>query len=197
MKLNFDKYTDGLIPAIIQDSNTGDVLMLGFMDKAALKKTRKSGLVTFYSRSRQQLWTKGETSGNRLQVKEILPDCDADTLLIKAEPAGPVCHNGTDTCFGESNEPTNFLFKLESIIKTRKTNPVTNSNTSRLFAKGLNKIAQKVGEEAVELIIESKDQNDDLFKAEAADLLYHFLVLCVEKNIEFRDILETLEQRSK
>ena len=197
MKIDFGKYADGLVPAIVQDAETEKVLMLGFMNAEAFEKTRESGKVTFFSRSRRKLWTKGETSGNFLDLKEILIDCDADTILIKANPSGAVCHTGADTCFGETNEEENFLFELEKIIKDRKINPAENSYTSKLFQKGINKIAQKVGEEAVELVIEAKDDNDDLFKNEAADLLYHFLVLLAEKNITLRDVLETLKERRK
>ena len=197
MKVNFAKYMDGLVPAIVQDAQTQKVLMLGFMNADALELTQTSGKVTFFSRSRQSLWVKGETSGNFLELVDILLDCDSDTILIKARPAGPVCHTGADTCFDEKNEPADFLFKLEEIIKDRKANPIEDSYTSKLFAKGLNKIAQKVGEEAVELIIESKDSNDEFFCSEAADLLYHLLVLLVAKNIGLHDICEILRQRSE
>lgn len=204
MKINFEKYADGLVPAIVQDAETRQVLMLGFMNAEAFEQTQASGKATFFSRSRQKLWTKGETSGNFLDVAEILIDCDADTILIKAKPSGAVCHTGADTCFNEKNFPAKpqrreelFLFELEKIILDRKENPQENSHTSRLFAKGLNKIAQKVGEEAVELVIEAKDHNADLFKAEAADLLYHLLVLFAEKNIKLTDVLEVLKQRRR
>jgi phosphoribosyl-ATP pyrophosphohydrolase/phosphoribosyl-AMP cyclohydrolase len=169
--------------------------MLGYMNRKAFEQTRSSGRVTFFSRSRGTLWTKGETSGNFLNVKEILLDCDADTILIKVEPAGPVCHTGTDTCFSETNENEDFLFELEKVICDRKTDPTEQSYTSRLFGRGLNKIAQKFGEEAVELIIEAKDDDLDLFKAEAADVLYHFLVLLRAKDVEFRAVLQTLKDR--
>jgi phosphoribosyl-ATP pyrophosphohydrolase/phosphoribosyl-AMP cyclohydrolase len=204
MKLAFEKYADGLVPAIVQDAETRQVLMLGFMNAEAFEITQITKKVTFFSRSRQKLWTKGETSGNFLEVSEILIDCDADTILIKANPTGAVCHTGADTCFDEKNFPAktqrleeNFLFELEKIIRDRKINPDENSYTSKLFAKGLNKIAQKVGEEAVELVIEAKDDNDELFKAEASDLFYHLLVLFAEKNIELKDILETLKGRRR
>jgi phosphoribosyl-ATP pyrophosphohydrolase/phosphoribosyl-AMP cyclohydrolase len=197
MNIDFEKYADGLVPAIVQDFQTNKVLMLGFMSREAFEKTRDTNLVTFFSRSRQMLWTKGETSGNFLRVREIAVDCDADTILIKANPAGAICHTGADTCFNEKNESENFLFDLEKIIKDRKINPSESSYTSKLFAKGLNKIAQKVGEEAVELIIEAKDENDDLFVNEASDLFYHLLVLFAEKNIELKDVLETLKERKK
>jgi phosphoribosyl-AMP cyclohydrolase / phosphoribosyl-ATP pyrophosphohydrolase len=197
MKINFEKYADGLVPAIVQDAETQKVLMLGFMNGEAFEQTRKSRKATFFSRSRQRLWTKGETSGNFLEVREILLDCDGDTILIKALPTGAVCHTGADTCFDEQNESENFLFELEKIIQKRKQTPQENSYTSKLFAKGLNKIAQKVGEEAVELIIEAKDENEELFKSEAADLLYHFLVLLTEKNIRLEEVLETLKVRRR
>jgi phosphoribosyl-ATP pyrophosphohydrolase/phosphoribosyl-AMP cyclohydrolase len=195
MKIDFEKSGDGLVPAIVQDVATQKVLMLGYMNRKAFEQTRSSGRVTFFSRSRGTLWTKGETSGNFLNVKEILLDCDADTILIKVEPTGPVCHTGTDTCFNETNENEDFLFELEKVIGDRKTDPTEQSYTSRLFGRGLNKIAQKFGEEAVELIIEAKDDNLDLFKAEAADVLYHFLVLLRAKDVEFRAVLQTLKDR--
>lgn len=196
MNPDFSKYSDGIVPAIIQDSNTQKVLMLGFMNEDAFNKTKEEGRVTFYSRSKQRLWTKGETSGNFLIVKEILTDCDIDTLLIKAEPSGPVCHSGADTCFNESN--TVFtLEKLEQIIADRKQNPSNSSYTSSLFAKGINKIAQKVGEEAVELVIESKDDNKEKFLGEAADLLYHYFILLQAKNHTLKDVTEILAKRHK
>lgn len=196
MTIDFQKYADGLVPAIIQDAVTQKVLMLGFMNQESFYLTQTTGRVTFYSRSRQSTWIKGETSGNSLSVETILLDCDSDTILIKAKPAGPACHTGSDTCFGEMNEPENFLFQLEEIIKDRKMNPGEDSYTSKLFTKGLNKIAQKVGEEAVELIIEAKDSDDESFRAEAADLFYHLLVLFAEKGIELKDVVETLRIRS-
>ncbi len=195
--MDFEKYADGLVPAIVQDAQTQKVLMLGFMNAEAFEKTRNDGKVTFFSRSRQMLWTKGETSGNFLYVEEILLDCDNDTILIKANPVGAVCHTGADTCFEEKNEAENFLFKLEKIILDRKNNPSENSYTSKLFAKGINKIAQKVGEEAVELVIEAKDDDDELFKNEAADLLYHFLVLLAAKDVSLPDVLKALKKRHK
>ena len=195
LKIDFEKSADGLVPAIVQDAQTNKVLMLGYMNSEAFEKTGETQKVTFFSRSRQTLWTKGETSGNFLHVKEIFIDCDADTILIKAIPTGAVCHLGADTCFNEKNEAENFLFELEKVIKERKENPAENSYTSKLFAKGINKIAQKVGEEAIELIIEAKDDNPELFKAEAADLLYHLLVLFAEKDIELKVVLETLKKR--
>jgi len=197
MKIDFEKSPDGLVPAIVQDAETGKVLMLGYMNRESFDLTEKTGKVTFFSRSRRTLWTKGETSGNFLDVREILADCDADALLIKAIPAGAVCHTGADTCFKEKNKADNFLFELEKTIKNRKINFAENSYTSKLFQKGINKIAQKVGEEAVELVIEAKDNNDELFKAEAADLLFHLLILLAAKNLALNDILEVLEQRKK
>ncbi len=197
MKINFEKYSDGLVPAVVQDAATNKVLMLGFMNAEAVELTRKSGKVTFFSRSRQQLWTKGETSGNFLELKEMLLDCDGDTLLIKAIPSGAICHTGADTCFEEKNEAENFLFELEKIILDRKNNPSESSYTSELFRKGINKIAQKVGEEAVELVIEAKDDDETLFKNEAADLLYHFLILLAAKNIKLKDVTDVLENRKK
>lgn len=197
MKPDFEKRPDGLLPVIIQDKNTNKVLMLGYMNEEAYQQTLKDGKVTFFSRSKKRLWMKGETSGNYLYVKDILPDCDNDTLLIKAEPAGPICHIGADTCFNEKNSDDNFIQTLEDIIKQRKNNPVEGSYTSALFEKGINKIAQKVGEEAVELVIESKDNNRDLFLNEAADLLFHYLILLHEKGYELVDVLEVLKERNK
>src|SRR4030095_10257323 len=196
MKPDFSKYADGLVPVIIQDTVSNKVLMLGFMDEKALDKTQAEGKVTFFSRSRQRLWTKGETSNNFLLLKEIITDCDNDTLLIKASPTGPVCHTGADTCFNEIN--TSFsLEKLESIITDRKNNPSDSSYTSSLFTKGINKIAQKLGEEAVELVIESKDDDREKFLGEAADLLYHYLVLLKAKNYKLEDVVNVLAQRHK
>lgn len=196
-KIDFEKSADGLVPAIVQDAQTNKVLMLGYMNSEAFGKTAETRKVTFFSRSRQMLWTKGETSGNFLQVREILIDCDADTILIKAIPTGAVCHTGADTCFEEKNDADNFLFELEKVIKERKKNPPKDSYTAKLFSKGINKIAQKVGEEAIELIIEAKDNDAELFKDEAADLLYHLLVLFVEKDIELKYILEALKKRRR
>lgn len=197
MDLNFKKY-DGLIPAVIQDSKTGKVLMLGFMNKEAYNKTLETKHVTFYSRSRKTLWTKGETSGNLLKVVEILEDCDQDTILIKVEPTGPVCHTGADTCFNEENKSgIEFIEYLSKVIKDRKENPSERSYTSSLFEKGINKIAQKVGEEAVELVIEGKDDNKELFMNEAADLLFHYLVLLEAKGIDISEVIEVLQSRHK
>lgn len=197
MTIDFSKSPDGLVPAIIQDSSTMHVLMLGYMNADALAKTQNEKLVTFYSRSKKRLWTKGEESKNFLHVTDILVDCDNDTILIKAIPAGPVCHTGNDTCFNEENVNADFLYELESIIENRKQNPDSESYTSSLFAKGINKIAQKVGEEAVEVVIEAKDDNIDLFKNEAADLLYHYLILLSAKNVKLNDVLDVLKQRNK
>ncbi|QJW92096.1 bifunctional phosphoribosyl-AMP cyclohydrolase/phosphoribosyl-ATP diphosphatase HisIE [Spirosoma taeanense] len=195
-EINFDKSPDGLIPAVIQDAETGKVLMLGYMNREAYDKTVDEQIVTFFSRSKQRLWTKGETSNNFLHVREILVDCDGDTLLIKTNPAGPVCHTGADTCFEEVNQGKGqFLNYLQSIIHDRKVNPSEKSYTTTLFNRGVNKIAQKVGEEAVELVIEAKDSNDDLFKGEAADLLFHFLVLLEQKNMSLDDIVTVLQSR--
>ncbi len=193
--MDYDKM-NGLIPAIIQDAKSNRVLMLGFMNKEAYKMTKKEGKVTFYSRTKDRLWTKGEESGNFLYVKEILKDCDKDTILIKAEPAGPVCHTGSDTCFNEINHgEIDFLTALQNLIQQRKRDMPENSYTTKLFAKGINKIAQKVGEEAVELVIESKDDNDDLFLNEAADLMYHYLVLLTAKGFALEDVAKILESR--
>lgn len=197
MKIDFEKYADGLVPAIVQDEETGKVLMLGFMNAEAFERTQTTKKATFFSRSRQKLWTKGETSGNFLDVKNIALDCDADTILIKAKPVGAVCHTGADTCFGEKNKSDDFLRELEKIIVERRENRKENSYTSKLFEKGINKIAQKVGEEAVELIIESKDENRALFVSEAADLLYHLLVLLAAKNVSLGEVAETLRERKK
>ncbi|MDR1761530.1 MAG: bifunctional phosphoribosyl-AMP cyclohydrolase/phosphoribosyl-ATP diphosphatase HisIE [Bacteroidales bacterium] len=196
MNLNFSKSPDGLIPAIIQDAHTQKVLMLGFMNQEAFEKTQKTQKVTFYSRTRKILWTKGETSGNFLHVVSIQDDCDNDTLLIKVRPEGPVCHTGDDTCFKEKNSTaSDFLQQLENVIKARKQNPVEGSYTNRLFDKGINKIAQKVGEEAVELVIEAKDNNEELFLGEAADLMYHYLVLLTQKGYALSDVIAVLEKR--
>jgi len=195
MKPDFLKYVDGLIPAIIQDADTNIVLMLGFMNKEALHKTRETKLVTFYSRTRKRLWTKGEVSKNYLHIVDIKIDCDSDTILIKAKPDGPVCHTGADTCFNEENISDNFLIELEKIITDRKENPNEQSYTSSLFKKGINAVAQKVGEEAVELIIEAKDNDADKFKNEAADLLFHYLVLLSAKGFTLDDIITILKLR--
>ena len=194
IQADFEK-GEGLIPTIIQDADTQKVLMLGYMNEESLQKTQQEGRVTFYSRSKQRLWTKGESSGNYLEVKDIRIDCDNDTLLIKVNPVGPVCHTGADTCFTEKNEGSAFLHQLESVIIDRKLNPDESSYTSSLFKKGINKIAQKVGEEAVEIVIEAKDDNKDLFLGEAADLLYHYLVLLAAKDIKLDEVLDLLKGR--
>lgn len=197
MKIDFSK-NKGLVPAIIQDSNTGKVLMLAYMDEAALKKTQEEGRVTFYSRSKNRLWTKGERSGNYLSSLEIITDCDGDTLLIKAIPSGPVCHTGTDTCFAEKNrDSSNFLFELEKIINDRKLNPKPDSYTCSLFEQGLNRLVQKVGEEATEVIIAALDQKVDHLREEIADLLYHLLVLMASKKISLDQIMTVLIDRHK
>ena len=195
MKIDFNKYADGLAPAVIQDHKTHKVLMLGFMNEAALQKTMAEGKVTFYSRSKKRLWTKGEESGNHLLVKEILSDCDNDTLLIKAQPLGPTCHPGADTCWSERNHAEDFLYYLEDIIDLRKKSSDEKSYVRQLFNKGLNKIAQKVGEEAVELVIEAKDNNEDLFLNEAADLLFHYLVLLNAKGYNLQRVISVLQNR--
>ena len=197
MKVDFEKFSDELAPAIIQDAQTGKVLMLGYMNDAAFEKTRNESVVTFYSRSRQNLWTKGETSGNYLYVEDILIDCDADAILIKVIPAGVVCHTGADTCFNEQNQTDDFLFELEKIIQQRKYEPKSDSYTSSLFEKGSKKISQKVGEEAVELVIEAQSHDDELFVNEAADLIYHFLVLLAARNIRLVNVLSILRERHK
>jgi phosphoribosyl-AMP cyclohydrolase / phosphoribosyl-ATP pyrophosphohydrolase len=195
MTIDFSKYTDGLVPAIVQDDQTGKVLMLGFMNAEALEKTNELQKVTFYSRSKKRLWTKGEESGNFLHLKSIHVDCDQDTLLIKADPAGPVCHTGADTCFNEINKPGNFLPVLEDIIRQRQSASSGTSYTSGLFQKGINAIAQKVGEEAVELIIEAKDNDHLRFLDEAADLLFHYLILLRAKGFSLNDVSGTLLKR--
>jgi phosphoribosyl-ATP pyrophosphohydrolase/phosphoribosyl-AMP cyclohydrolase len=195
MNVDFSK-SNGLVPTIIQHTLTGQVLMLGYMNEEALEKTKAEGKVTFFSRSKNRLWTKGETSGNYLIVDEILTDCDGDTLLIKVYPQGPTCHTGSTSCFKEESAK-GFLYKLEKTIEQRIASDAENSYTNTLFKKGVNKVAQKVGEEAVELVIEAKDNNIDLFKNEAADLLYHFLILLKTKNLKLTDIEEVLQGRSK
>jgi phosphoribosyl-AMP cyclohydrolase / phosphoribosyl-ATP pyrophosphohydrolase len=195
MKIDFKKYNDGLAPAIVQDFKTHKVLMLGFMNEEAMQKTMSGGKVTFYSRSKKRLWTKGEESGHYLLVKELLSDCDNDTLLIKAEPLGPTCHTGADTCWSEKNHSEDFLFYLEDIIELRKKSNDEKSYVRQLFNKGVNKIAQKVGEEAVELVIEAKDNNEELFLNEAADLLFHYLVLLNVKGHNLQDVLYVLKER--
>jgi len=197
LKINFSKYSDKLAPAIIQDNSTGKVLMLGFMNEEALNKTIADGKVTFFSRTKNRLWTKGEESGNILIVKDVLPDCDNDTILIKADPAGPVCHTGADTCWNEKNEKNSaaFLTYLEGLIDSRKSGGDENSYVKKLVGKGINKIAQKVGEEAVEMIIEAKDNDEELFLGEAADLLFHYLLLLNAKGYNLQKVVAILQQR--
>ena len=197
MKIDFDKNPDGLVPAIIQDAATKNVLMLGYMNEEAFQKTKESGKVTFYSRTKQRLWTKGEESGNFLQLKNMKVDCDNDTLLVFAQPEGPTCHKGTDTCWGGTNEAgTTFLNQLEEIIQDRKSNPENEkSYVASLFRNGINKIAQKVGEEAVEVVIEAKDENKELFLNESADLLFHYLILLQAKGHSLKEVLQVLEER--
>ncbi|MDU8887102.1 bifunctional phosphoribosyl-AMP cyclohydrolase/phosphoribosyl-ATP diphosphatase HisIE [Yeosuana sp. MJ-SS3] len=197
MIIDFNKNNDGLVPAIIQDANTRKVLMLGYMNEEAYYKTLDTKQVTFYSRSKNRLWTKGEESGNSLNLVDIKVDCDNDTLLILVNPDGPTCHKGTDTCWAESNEQTfGFLSQLEDVIKNRKDNSKSDkSYVALLFEKGINKIAQKVGEEAVEMVIEAKDSNSDLFLNESADLLFHYLILLQAKGYSLKDIVEVLKSR--
>ena len=193
--INFDK-GNGLVPVVIQDNSSLQVLMVGFMNEEALRKTEKEKIVTFFSRSKNRLWTKGETSGNFLHLVSIDVDCDNDTLLIKVNPDGPTCHTGSTSCFGEETSK-GFIYKLEQVIGERIDNNAEGSYTNKIFRQGINKAAQKVGEEAVELIIEAKDDNPDLFINEAADLLYHLLILFKSKGVKFRDVEECLVKRHK
>jgi phosphoribosyl-ATP pyrophosphohydrolase/phosphoribosyl-AMP cyclohydrolase len=195
--IDFSKYVDGLVPAVIQDIETSKVLMLGFMNAAAIETTLSTKKVTFYSRSKNRLWTKGEESGHFLNYKEMLLDCDADSLLVKVVPVGPTCHNGTDTCWGEENNAAHFLTYLETVIARRKNDSPETSYVASLFAKGINKMAQKVGEEAVELVIEAKDNNELLFLNEASDLLFHYLILLQAKGYNLQDVIEILKNRHK
>ena len=199
MKIDFTKSVNGLIPAIIQDNSTKNVLMLGYMNQEAVDKTLETNTVTFFSRSKGRLWTKGEESGHYLELVSIKNDCDNDTLLIRVNPIGPTCHTGSDTCWQENNtQEFGFLSKLENIIKIRKENADSEkSYVASLFAKGMNKIAQKVGEEAVEVVIEAKDNNDDLFLYESADLLFHYLILLQAKGFRLNDVVEVLKSREK
>ena len=199
MNINFSKYPDGLVPAIVQDANTKMVLMMGFMNQEAIDATLSQKKVTFFSRSKSRLWTKGEESGNFLNYVSMSVDCDNDTLLVQAIPVGPVCHNGTDTCWGTENTPANtqFLNTLEAIIAQRKTAAPESSYVASLFEKGINKIAQKVGEEAVEVVIEAKDNNETLFLDESADLLFHYLILLQAKGYTLQDVVKVLEKRHK
>lgn len=195
MNIDFSK-TGGLVPAVIQDTLNLQVLMVGYMNEEAFEKTKKEGKVTFFSRSKNRLWTKGETSGNWLIVDEIMTDCDSDCILIKVYPQGPTCHTGSTSCFGDK-PAKGFLYELENVIEKRITKNPEGSYTSKLFSRGVNKVAQKVGEEAVELVIEAKDNNIDLFKNEAADLLYHFLILLKTKKLKLEDIESILVERHK
>jgi phosphoribosyl-AMP cyclohydrolase / phosphoribosyl-ATP pyrophosphohydrolase len=197
MKVNFSKYPDLLAPAIVQDDRTRIVLMLGFMNEEALNKSMLEGKVTFYSRSKKRLWTKGEESGNFLIVKDVLADCDNDAILIKAEPTGPVCHTGADTCWNEKNSrmDEDFLGYLESVIESRKAGADSDSYVKKMFEKGINKIAQKVGEEAVEMVIEAKDSDEQLFLGEAADLLFHYLLLLNAKGYNLQKVISVLQER--
>lgn len=197
MKLDFEKM-GGLVPAIIQDANTNKVLMLGFMNEEAYEKTKETGKVTFFSRTRNCLWMKGETSGNTLQVVSMAADCDNDTLLIKAIPAGPVCHTGADTCFNERNEePVMFLKFLQNFIERRRQEMPEGSYTTTLFQKGVNRMAQKVGEEAVETVIEATNGTDDHLIYEAADMIYHLIVLLTSKGLSIEDLARELKSRHK
>lgn len=197
MSPNFDKDPSGLLPAIIQDEITAKVLMLGYMNQEAFQKTKDTAKVTFYSRSKQRLWTKGETSENYLHVKDIALDCDQDAILIKVRPDGPTCHTGADTCWNEKNEGIGFLTQLEDVIEGRKNGTDEKSYVRSLFDKGINKIAQKVGEEAVEVVIEAKDDSKELFLNESADLLFHYLILLQAKGYKLQDVIKILEGRQR
>jgi phosphoribosyl-ATP pyrophosphohydrolase/phosphoribosyl-AMP cyclohydrolase len=194
-QIDFSK-GNGLVPVVIQDNNTLQVLMVGYMNEEAFNKTTQENIVTFFSRSKNRLWTKGETSGNYLNVREISADCDNDSILIKVDPAGPVCHTGSTSCFGDQ-PPKGFIYELEQVINKRIKDNSEESYTNKLYKKGINKVAQKVGEEAVELIIEAKDNNIDLFKNEAADLLYHLLILLKAKGVTLESIEGVLKERHK
>ena len=196
MNLDFSKNKDGLVPAIIQDNTTHKILMLGYLNKESLSLTLSTDVVHFFSRTKQRIWKKGEVSGNELKVVSLKEDCDRDTVLIKVNPVGPVCHKGDDTCFEDLNVSDNFINTLEDIIEDRKINFSNSSYVSSLFKKGTNKIAQKVGEEAVEMVIEAKDNNDDLFLNESADLLFHYLILLQEKGYKIKDVVNILENRN-
>ena len=198
MNVDFNKNPDGLVPAIIQDVLTNKILMLGYMNDKALQKTIESKLVTFFSRTKQRLWTKGEESGNVLNLVDIKLDCDSDSLLIKVNPKGPTCHKGSDTCWNENNDESyGFISKLEDTISSRiKAGDSEKSYIASLFAKGINKVAQKVGEEAVEVIIEAKDDNDELFLDESADLLFHYLMLLQAKGFKLENVVSVLKSRN-
>lgn len=195
-KIDFTK-GNGLVPAVVQDADTGKVLMLGYMNEEAVEKTLRDEKVTFFSRSKRRLWRKGERSGNYLRLVDMRSDCDHDTLLVMVRPRGPVCHTGTDTCWAEANRHVNFLGYLERTIHSRKGADPEISYTAKLFARGINKVAQKVGEEAVEMIIEAKDNDEKLFLNEAADLMYHYLVLLAAKGYQLEDVIKVLEKRHK
>lgn len=199
MEIDFSKDKDGLVPVIVQDAQTKSVLMLGYMNKEAYQKTIDTKKVTFFSRSKQRLWTKGEESGNFLQLVDLKTDCDKDTILVKVDPVGPTCHKGTDTCWGEKNEAVpDFLKKLEEVIASRKRDQDNeNSYVASLFRNGINKVAQKVGEEAVEVVIEAMDDNRELFLNESADLLFHYLILLQAKECSLNDVLDVLRRRHK
>ena len=199
MNIDFNKNNDGLVPAIIQDATTKNVLMLGYMNEEAYNKTKETKKVTFFSRTKKRLWTKGEESGNFLNLIAIKNDCDNDTLLITANPIGPTCHKGSDTCWDETNsENFGFISKLENTIESRlKAGDTKKSYVASLFASGINKVAQKVGEEAVEVVIEAMDNNDDLFLSESADLLFHYLMLLQAKGFKLNDVVEVLKSREK
>ena len=194
-KLSYDE--KGLIPAIVQDADTRVVLMQAYMNAESLQKTFETGKACFFSRSRRRLWTKGEESGNFMTVREVLADCDNDSLLVKVSPAGPACHTGADTCWEEKNTPADFLFYLQDFLRARKNDDPNESYTARLIARGINKVAQKVGEEAVEVVIEAKDDNEDLFLNECADLMYHYIVLLIAKGYRLQDVIGVLEQRHR
>lgn len=198
MIIDYSKHPDKLVPAIVQDAQTKTVLMLGYMNAEAVAKTQATKQVTFFSRSKNRLWTKGEESGHFLTLVKMAVDCDNDTLLIQATPNGPTCHTGSDSCWNDKNIPSyGFLSSLENIIAERKNNPTDNSYVASLFAKGINKIAQKVGEEAVETVIEAKDDNSNLFLNESADLLFHLLILLRAKGHSLQHVIDVLAQRQK
>lgn len=197
MSPNFSKDPNGLLPAIVQDANTNKVLMLGYMNQEAFQKTQEIGKVTFYSRSKQRLWTKGESSENYMHLVDMSVDCDQDAILIKANPDGPTCHTGADTCWDEKNEGIGFLSQLEDVIEGRKNGTDEKSYVRSLFDKGINKIAQKVGEEAVEVVIEAKDDSEELFLNESADLLFHYLILLQAKGYKLKDVVKILEGRQR
>ena len=198
MTIDYSKHPDGLVPAIVQDAQTKTVLMLGYMNADAVAKTQETQKVTFFSRSKNRLWTKGEESGHFLELVSLAVDCDKDALLIKANPVGPTCHTGSDSCWDEENRPSyGFLSALEEVISKRKNKPTDKSYVASLFTKGINKIAQKVGEEAVEVVIEAKDNNSELFLNESADLLFHLLILLQAKGHSLQDVVDVLEARQK